>query len=95
MKTFNMYLDQKVTTWMRTEFNVEAETIEDAKILAEEMFSRGELDEKPWEEIMDSTEVMRPKENDGQATAEIYYWDDVAHGFDEFYSNKIKTNETN
>ena len=89
MKTFNMYLDQKVTTWMRTEFNVEAETIEDAKVLAEEMYSRGDLDEKPWEEIMDSKEVMLPAENEGQATAELYFWDDVAQGNDEFYSNKL------
>jgi hypothetical protein len=38
---------------------------------------------------MDSKEVMRPEENEGQATAELYYWEDIAQGNDEFYSNKL------
>lgn len=88
MRTFNMYLDQKVTTWMRTEFNIEAETIEEAKKLAIEKLERGDLDVIGWDEITESKEIMLPKENDGCATAELYYWDDVAKGNDEFYSNK-------
>ena len=95
MKTFNMYLDQKITTWMRTEFNVQAETLEEAKVFAEEMYSRGDLDEIPWIEVDMSKEVMRPEENDGQATAELYHWDDLLKGNDEFFSNKLKSNETN
>jgi len=88
MKSFNMYLDQKITTWMRTEFEVEAETIEEAKKLAIKKYERGDLDEIGWVEVENSQEVMQPKENDGFATAELYYWDDVAKGNDEFYSNK-------
>jgi hypothetical protein len=31
MKTFNFYLDQKVTTWYRTNYEVEAESLEEAE----------------------------------------------------------------
>jgi predicted esterase YcpF (UPF0227 family) len=88
MKTFNMYLDQKITTWMRTEFEVEAETIEEAKKLAIEKFNNGDLLEIPWQEVDSCQEVMTVEENGGFSTAEIYYVDDEAMGMDEFYSNK-------
>ena len=51
MKKFDFFLDQKVTTWMRTEFEVEAETIEEAKKLAILKFKDGDLGEIPWEEV--------------------------------------------
>jgi hypothetical protein len=88
MKTFNMYLDRKVTTWMRTDFEVEAETIEEAKKLAIEKFKNGDLDELPWDEVDETKEEMLPEENGGFSTAELYYADDEAKGNDEFYSNK-------
>jgi hypothetical protein len=93
MPTFNMYLDQKITTWMRTEFNVEAETIEEAKRIAIEKLERGDLDEIGWEEVENTQEVLQPRDNGGCSTAELYYWDDVAKGNDEFYSNKINLAE--
>jgi hypothetical protein len=88
MKTFNMFLDQKVTTWMRTEFEVEAETIEEAKKLAIEQYKDGDLDEISWDEVDGCKEIMTVEENDGFSTAEIYYADDEAKGMDEFYTNK-------
>jgi hypothetical protein len=88
MKKFDFFLDQKVTTWMRTEFEVEAETIEEAKKLAIKKYEDGDLGEIPWEEVDCCQEVMKPEENDGHSTAEIYYADDEFKGNDEFYSNK-------
>jgi len=88
MQKFNMFLDQKVTTWMRTEFEVEAETIEEAKKLAIQKFNDGDLLEIPWVEVDSCQEVMTVEENGGFSTAEIYYADDEAKGMDEFYSNK-------
>lgn len=71
-KTFNFYLDQKVTTWMRTHFNIEAETEEEAKEMAKRFVGEGNTSEIPWEEVMDTKEVMSIVENDGQSTEEIY-----------------------
>jgi hypothetical protein len=88
MQKFEFYLDQKVTTWMRTEFEVEAETIEEAKKLAIQKFNDGDLGEIPWEEVDCCQEVMTVEENGGFSTAEIYYADDEFKGMDEFYSNK-------
>jgi len=34
MKTFNFYLDTKITTWMRTDFEIEANSLEEAKLKA-------------------------------------------------------------
>jgi hypothetical protein len=85
---FNFYLDQKVTTWMRTDFEVEANSIDEAKMLAEEMYNRGDLDEVGWEEIDGTKEVLEPIENGNEPTAEIYLVTDDGSS-DEIFSNKI------
>ena len=41
MKTFDFYVDQKVSAWYRTKFEVEAETYEDARKIAKEQFLNG------------------------------------------------------
>ena len=86
MKTFDFFLDQKVTTWMRTPFSVDAENVEEAKQLAIEKFKSGELDEIEWEEIDGVKEVLEPSENDGESTAEIFL--DVKKK-EEIYNNKL------
>ena len=73
MKTFDFHLDQKVTTWMRTEFEIEAKTLKEAIEIAKQKFERGDLDEISWEEIDGLSEVLQPSENNNQPTAEIYY----------------------
>lgn len=88
MQKFDFFLDQKVTTWMRTDFEVEAETIEEAKKLAIQKFKDGDLGEIPWVEVDCCQEVMTVEENGGFSTAEIYYYPDEFNGMDEFYSNK-------
>ena len=72
IKTFNFYLDQKVTTWMRTNFSVEGEDIEVARQKAVDFVKEGNTSELPWDEIMDTKEVMSLEENGGMSTEEIF-----------------------
>ena len=88
MKTFEFFLDQKVTTWMRTEFEVKANDLNEAAKIAKEMYDRGDLDDIDWQEIMDTYEVLQPSDNGGESTAEVY---NMAKNGDvlEVYSNKV------
>ena len=72
MEKFNFYLDQKVTTWMRTNFSVEGESREVARQMAVDFVKEGNTSELPWEEVMDTKELMSLKENDGMSTEEIF-----------------------
>jgi len=72
MQTFDFYLDQKVTTWMRTHFEVEAETVEEAKKLAIEKYESGDLEEISWDEIDGVKETLEPEDNGGESTVEIF-----------------------
>ena len=88
MKTFEFFLDQKVTTWMRTEFEVKANDLNEAVKIAKDMYDRGDLEDIDWQEIMDTYEVLQPKDNGGESTAEVY---NMAKNGDvlEVYSNKV------
>jgi uncharacterized membrane protein len=88
MKTFEFFLDQKVTTWMRTEFEVKAENLNDAVKIAKEMYDRGDLEDIDWEEVMDTKEVLQPKDNGGESTAELYNMEKNGDVL-EVYSNKV------
>ena len=72
IKTFNFYLDQKVTTWMRTNFSVEGEDIEVARQKAVDFVKEGNTSELSWDEIMDTKEVMSLEDNGGMSTEEIF-----------------------
>ena len=88
MKTFEFFLDQKVTTWMRTDFEVKAKDLNEAVKIAKEMYERGDLDELNWEEIMETKEILSPQENNGEATAEIYQMHKSGDVL-EVFSNKL------
>jgi len=60
MKTFDFYLDTKVTTWYRTNFEVEANSLAEAK-------------QKAIQFVKETTEVMSVDENGGESTEELYY----------------------
>ena len=75
MENFYFYLDQKVTTWMRTNFEVEAESFEEAVKKANEMYESGKLNDIGWDEVDSTKETMKTKENDGYSTEELYYED--------------------
>ena len=72
MEKFNFYLDQKVTTWMRTNFSVEGESLEIARQNAVDFVKEGNTSELPWDEVMDTKEVMSVEENGGFSTEEIF-----------------------
>jgi hypothetical protein len=88
MKTFEFFLDQKVTTWMRTDFEVKANDLNEAAKIAKEMFDSGKLDDLNWEGIMDTYEILQPEDNGGESTAELY---NMAKNGDvlEVYNNKV------
>ena len=88
MKKFDFHLDQKVTTWMRTEFEIKANSLEEAIEIAKEKFNNGDLEDIAWQEIDGLNEVLQPSDNGGEPTAEIYYMDEVGDVF-EVYSNKV------
>ena len=88
MKTFEFFLDQKVTTWMRTEFEVKANDLNEAVKIAKEMYDAGDLEGVSWEEIMDTKEVLQPSDNGGESTAEIYNMNQLGDVL-EVYSNKV------
>lgn len=88
MKTFDFFLDQKVTTWMRTEFSIEAKDLNEAVTIAKERLNRGDIDEIGWEEVMDTKEVLLPSENKGETTAEMYYMNERGDVM-EVYNNKV------
>ena len=88
MKTFEFFLDQKITTWMRTEFEVKATDLNEAVKIAKEKLDRGDLDEISWEEVMDTKEVLQPKDNGNECTAEMYYMNEVGDVL-QVYDNKV------
>jgi D-mannonate dehydratase len=88
MKTFEFFLDQKVTTWMRTDFEVKANDLNEAVKIAKQMYDDGDLEGVSWEEIIDTKEVLQPKDNGGESTAEIYNMNQLGDVL-EVFSNKV------
>ena len=88
MKTIEFFLDQKVTTWMRTEFEVKANDLNEAVKIAKQMYDDGDLENVSWEEIMDTKEVLQPSDNGGESTAEIYNMNQLGDVL-EVFSNKV------
>ena len=88
MKTFEFFLDQKVTTWMRTEFEVKANDLNEAVKIAKEKLENGDLDDIGWQEIDGVKEILEPKDNGGESTAEIYQMNKNGDVL-EVYSNKV------
>lgn len=83
MEKFNFYLDQKVITWMRTNFSIEAESPEIARQKAVDFVKEGNTIELPWDEVMDTKEIMSLKDNGGESTEEIFEEDGAI-----IYANK-------
>ena len=72
MESFDFYLDTKVTTWYRTPFEIEANSLEEAQKLAIDYVKDDGHSTQSWEHIDDTIEVMEPGDNGGQATEEVY-----------------------
>lgn len=88
MKTFEFFLDQKVSTWMRTEFEVKANDLNEAVKIAKEMYDRGDLEEIGWEQVLGTEEVLQPSDNGGETTAEIYQMGKTGDVL-QVYDNKV------
>ena len=58
MAIFDFYLDTKVTTWYRTPFEIEADTLEEAKEGAINFVENDHHSEISWEHIDDTIEKM-------------------------------------
>lgn len=73
METFEFYVDTKVTTWMRTKFEIEANSEEEAKQLAIKFHDvESNTSSIGWDEIMDTQETMRVEDNGGEPTEELF-----------------------
>jgi hypothetical protein len=70
--TFDFYVDQKVTTWYRTHFEIEAESLAEAKKKALEFYEQGNTSDLPWEQYDGTTELMSVEENGGASVTELY-----------------------
>ena len=83
MATFNFALEEKVTIWKKTDFSIEATSLEEAKKLAIQFHKEGKTDDISWDTIDNTVERITLKENDFQPTEEIYtssydkIWDNV------------------
>ena len=88
MKTFEFFYDQKVTTWMRTDFEVKANDLNEAVKIAKEMYEKGDLEEMNWETILGTEEILQPEDNGGESTAEIYQMNKFGDVL-EVYNNKV------
>lgn len=73
MEKFNFYLDHKVTVWLRTDFEVEAETIEDAKKQALRDLKDGKVADLPWNILDETVNSMTVEDNHRLPTEELYH----------------------
>jgi len=74
-KVFNFYFDQKVTNWMRTNFEIEADTEEEARKMAIKFVQDGKAEEIGWDEVEGVIIPLDVHRNDGYSTQEIYFED--------------------
>ena len=63
MATFNFELQEKITSWKSTKFEIEAETLEEAKKMAIQSHIEGDLEQIGWETIDNTVERITLKEN--------------------------------
>ena len=90
MKTFDFYRDEKQTIWVRTRFDIQAESYEEALEKIKQVESNpteSYEDEMDAEYLYETLESMDPEENDNQATCEIHSEDTNQL----VYTNEIKT----
>ena len=74
IQIFDFFLDQKITTWMRTRFYIEATSREEAIEKAKKDYEKL-CEMRIWEEIPDVQETMSVRDNGGFSTEEIYEGD--------------------
>lgn len=83
MALFELIVDEKVSTWIRSYITVEAETLDQAVDMCIESGADCATDTLDSEYIYECEERLNPEQNDGFATVEV---------MDRHY-NPLKTNE--
>ena len=89
MKTFDFYRDEKQTIWVRTRFDIQAESYEQAlEKIKEVEADKSESYENThyWEFLEETLEEITPEENKGEATLEIHSEDTN----ELIYTNELK-----
>lgn len=81
---YNINIEEKITIWARNKLSIEAKTEEEAVQKAVEMVKNGDLDDgfdddvlDEYEMMYDTSERLDPKENNGEATIEIWSDDEI------------------
>jgi hypothetical protein len=73
MEKFSFFVDEKVSTWMRTNFSIEAENLDEAKEKAKMFVQAEDHEDLGWEQIEDVIEEkLTPEDNGNQSTCEIF-----------------------
>jgi hypothetical protein len=82
METFYFSLETKVTDCYRTDIEIEAKSLEEAKELAIKFIKEGQHENESWEQIDNCIQKMSKNENNGQPT-EVLFTED----FDTIWDN--------
>jgi hypothetical protein len=78
MQKFSFYMDEKVTSWHRKQFRVEANSFDEAVAKIQELMNNPDIPKNNIEysgcsqEIEETTEVLLPEDNHGESTCKIY-----------------------
>jgi hypothetical protein len=76
MANYKFYVDEKRTMWYRSNINISAESLEEAKEIIKQKYNSNELEqfttESGWEQMEDCDTMLSPEDNDGWATEEIF-----------------------
>lgn len=81
MEQFYFYVDRKITTWVREKHSISAESKENAIEQMIYEFNHNQLDDTDTfieqEHLYDTDTIMDIEDNNGNATCELYFDDDV------------------
>jgi len=76
MANYKFYVDEKRTIWYRSNINISAGSLEEAKEIIKQKYNSNELEqfttEAGWEQMEDCDTMLNPEDNDGWATEEVF-----------------------
>lgn len=72
MKQYSFHIDRKGTIWERTDFTINADSIEEANKKALEYIQGTEESNDEIEYLSETFEPMTPEENEGFSTEELF-----------------------
>lgn len=81
MKSFNLFIDQKYSIWIREYTTVEADSLEEAV----KKCINNDYDPEYQEDLWDTAGPLTPEENNGHSTFEVYSPD--SDKYDALYTN--------